>query len=383
MSIQTTEQNHLIPVYPKRDVALVKGKGLRVWDEAGQEYIDCMMGHGSVILGHGMGEFSVALSMQLNDIIGVHSSFYNNTRANFLELLHSVLPDELTHSFISNSGTESVEAALKFARLITGKPGVVSMKQGYHGRTLGALSVNGTPKYRKAFEPLLQPNTLVSFNDIEALEEAITEEVGAVILEPIQGEGGVRMPNPGYLESVRQLCTDRNVIFILDEVQTVLRTGSWLASEEYGVVPDILCIAKGLGNGIPIGVTVIKEQYVESIPRGSHGTTFGSNALSCAAAHYTLQYIIDNQLHDNTLAMGAYLLDGIRAIESSMIREVRGKGLMLAIELKQRAGKIAQQLQIDAGLITMPGGTLLRLLPPVTITQADADEIIKRLSQVL
>ncbi len=383
MNIQEIEDKHLAGLYPKRDVALTRGKGLVAIDEQGEEYIDCMMGYGTVILGHSHNEFTVALSLQLNNIIGVHSSFYSDARANLLETLHSILPEELTRTYLCNSGTEAIEAALKFARLSTNKPGVISTKRAYHGRTMGALSVNGTPKYRKPFEPLLEPNAQVIFNDIEDLKNAYTEEMGAVILEPIQGEGGVVPATKEYLQSVRNFCNETGMVLIFDEVQTGFRTGDWLASTVYDVVPDILCLAKALGNGFPIGATVIQEQYAEHIPKGSHGTTFGSNPLACVAANATLLHIKENNLHDNALAMGSYLYDGLSAIDSSIIREVRGVGLMLAIELKKKSGLYAQRLQREQHLIAMPTGTVLRLLPPLTITQDEADEIIRRVEVVL
>ena len=382
-TIQQAEQDHLIPLYPKRDVALMRGKGIKVWDEHGKEYLDCMMGYGAVLLGHSNKQLEIALSLQMTQITSVHSSFYSETRAKFLEALHRVLPEQLSHSFISNTGTESVEAALKFARLISGRPGVISAKRAYHGRTMGALSVNGTPKYRKPFEPLLSHNTQVAFNDMAALKEAVGDDTGAIILEPIQGEGGVQVPDIGYLKAVRELCDAEDLVLIFDEVQTGYRTGDWLASTQHDVIPDIVCLSKGIGNGIPLAVTAVQTQHVEKIPKGSHGTTFGSNPLACAAGLFVIEYIEEHGLHDNALAMGALLADEVRNFNSNIVREVRSAGAMIGIETKQKAGRLAKQLQEQEGIIVMPTGTNLRLLPPLTITEAQVRDIVTGLYNVL
>ena len=383
MSTQENENNHLIALYAKRDISLVRGDGVFVYDEEGNEYLDCVNGMGVVILGHNNHAYVQAVKDQVGEIITVHSSFFTKERAAFLQTLHSVLPKSLTHSYISNSGTEAVEAALKFARLVTGKPGVISAFRGYHGRTYGAMSVGGTEKYRKPFEPLLDHMAQVPFNNIEALKEAYTDQIGAVLLEPIQGEGGVFIPNKDYLAQVKAFCEDKGILCIFDEVQSGFRTGTWLASESFDVTPDMVCLSKALGNGLPIAVTSVTSHIADQIPKGAHGSTFGSNPLSCRAARATIEEIQKNNLFEKAKEVGNYFVEQLQALDAPLIREVRGRGLFIGIDLKRKAGLFAKKLQEEHNILAMPSGTVLRFLPSLIFEKTHADRVVTALKEVL
>ncbi|MCH7759335.1 aminotransferase class III-fold pyridoxal phosphate-dependent enzyme [Patescibacteria group bacterium] len=380
MNIQAIENQHLIPVYAKRDIALVKGRGVFLFDEHNKKYLDLTSNYGVNVLGYSNKNYQRALKKQLSRLSSVHSSFYNDTRAKFLAKLHSLIP--LTHSFISNTGSESIEVAIKFARLVTKKKQIISAQGGYHGRTIGALSATFIPKYQRLFTPLAPGFKRVVFNDIDELKQVINGDTAAVLLEPIQGEAGVIIPTIGYLRKVKKLCQNNNILLILDEIQTGLRTGHWLASEYFKVKPDILCLSKGLGNGFPIAVTAVSKKIAQQISRGSHGTTFGGSPLACAAGLATLEEIDNNKLLENSKQVGKYFLNNLKQIKSPLIREVRGLGLMIAIELKRKAGPYVKKLQAD-GILVMLHQNLIRVLPPLIISRSEVDQSIKKFKKIL
>ncbi len=383
MSTQQTEDNHLVPLYGKRDIAIARAEGVFVYDEEGTEYMDCISGHGAVILGYSHPEFVKEVQDQVATVVTTHGSFYSTERGKFLDLLHELLPDSLSHSFISSTGTESVEASLKFARAATGKPGVISTKRAYHGRTMGALSVNGTKKYRETFEPLLEHMEQVPYNDIDAIREAYNEQIGAIIIEPIQGEGGVYIPDVGYLAAVKAFCEEKQIVCIFDEVQSGIRTGAWLAADHEKVVPDIVCLSKSLGNGFPVAVTVTTAAIAKMVPRGSHGTTFGGNPLACRAARATLSIIQKGDLLQHVITVGEYFKEALEKIETHQIREVRAKGLFIGIDMKMRPGPIVKALQQDHNILVANTGTVIRLLPSLAFTTENADKFIKAFTEVL
>jgi len=377
------ESLHASGTYPKRDVAIVRGQGARVWDAEGREYIDCVAGHGVAIVGHANPVVVEAIAHQAHTLITCPGIFYNDQRAAFLERLTSLAPEGLSRAFLSNSGTEAVEAAIKFARLATGRAGIVATMRGFHGRTLGALSATWQKRYREPFEPLVPGFTHVPYDDLGAMEDVVDENTAAVIVEIVQGEGGVRPGSGGYFHGLRELCDERGALLIVDEVQTGFgRTGKLFACEHYHLTPDILCLGKGIAGGVPMGATLFGDRVGE-LPRGVHGSTFGGNPLACAAGLATLDYIVREDLPRQAAEKGAYLLDRLRRIETPVIREVRGLGLMVGIELRRRVQPYLVAL-MERGVLALPAGrTVLRLLPPLVISWEELDIVLSAIGEVL
>lgn len=362
------EDRYQIPLYRKRDIALVRGEGVYLWDEEGRRYLDMMSNYGVTILGHSHPAVTAAIVVQASTLVSCHQSFYNDTRARLLTLLASLLPAPLQHVSFANSGAESVEAALKYARAATGRQRIISTRRGYHGRTLGALSVTGEPKHRAPFEPLLAGCEQVPYGDLDAVEGCL-DGAAAIILEPVQGESGVRPAPDGYLQGLRSLCDRTGALLILDEVQTAFRTGRTWAFARHGILPDVMALSKPLANGLPIGVTVVAAEVAERIPPGSHGSTFGGNPLVCAAAIATLSIAGDPDFNRHVADIGEIFLDRLRAIQHPLIREVRGVGLMVAVELKRNASPTLQRMQADGVLAIPAGSTSIRFLPPLIVEE--------------
>lgn len=371
-----------IPLYTKRDIVLTRGEGMYLWDAEGRRYLDMMSNYGVAILGHSHPAVTAAIREQAGRLISAHQSFYSDARAHLLEALGSLLPPELRHVSFANSGAESVEAALKFARVATGRQGFVSTGRGYHGRSFGALSVTGEQKHRAPFAPLLEPCTQVPFGDLEAASAALPG-AAAMILEPIQGESGVRIAPPEYLASLRRLCDEHGTLLVFDEVQTAFRTGRTWCWEHSGVQPDIMTLSKPLANGLPIGLTVAHQRVAEAIPGGSHGTTFGGNPLVCAAAVATLYIAGAPAFNERVARAGERFLSLLRAIDSPAIREVRGLGLMVAVELKANASPVLRRMQ-QAGVLAIPAGkTAVRFLPPLIAGDEHLEEAARVLEAAL
>ena len=377
------ERSSMIPLYAKRDIALVRGEGAYLFDAAGNRYLDAMSNYGVAALGHAHPRFTAAVVDQLGRLATGHQSFGSDVRAELLDEIATIAPEDVGRTFLSNSGAEAIEAALKFAQVATGKQGLVAAKRGYHGRTLGALSATADKKYREPFEPLPIPATHVAWNAPEAIENAIDDSTAAIILEPIQGEGGIHVGDPAYLAAVREIATRRGVLLIVDEIQSGFRTGAPFASVAAGIVPDIVVTAKALANGFPIGLTLVTEAISESMPGGAHGSTFGGNPLAARAALETLRIYREDGLYENAATIGASIIDRIEALQSPAIRTVRGKGLMIGIELKQKTTPILKGLQ-ERGVLTLSAGsTVLRLLPPMIWQPAQVDELVAALGDVL
>ncbi len=382
-SIQQIEDEGVVPMYTKRDVALVRGERYYLWDSEGRRYLDFASNYGVNILGHANPAVTAAISEQAGRLISCHQSFYNDVRARYLERLRTILPSPLSRAFFSNSGAESVEAALKFARAATGRVEVVSARRGYHGRTYGALSATPEKKYREPYLPVLEGFQSVPFGDVEALEAVLTPETAAVILEPVQGEGGVHPAPDGYLETVLNLAHRNGSMLILDEVQTGFRTGRYFGLEHSGVVPDFLCLSKGIANGVPMGLTVTSEEIAARLPAGTHGNTFGGNPLAAAAALAVLEEIERENLLRHSAEMGAYMLERLREFDRASVREVRGLGLMVAVDLRERATKYLRALQ-ERGIIALSAGpTTLRFLPPLIVDKEAVDQLVETLGEVL
>ena len=381
MNTMELERHHSAGTYPKREIVLVRGKGARVWDEQGREYIDCVGGHGVSILGHCHPSVTAAICQQAQTMVTCPGIFFNDQRAALLARLAELTG--MQRAFLCNSGTEAVEGAFKFARLSTGRTGIVATMRGFHGRTMGALSATWNKKYRQPFEPLVPGFAHVPYDSIEAMDDAVTDSTAAVIVEAVQGEGGVRPASEGYLGDPKELCEERGALLIVDEVQTGFgRTGKMFAFQHHGLQPDILCLAKGLAGGVPMGAIVLGPK-VTGIHSGVHGSTFGGNPLSCAAALATTQVLVSENLPAQAETKGAYLRERLEQIGAPVIRQVRGLGLMVGIELRTRSQPYLGAL-LARGVLALPAGaTVIRLLPPLVIEQDELDTVIAAIAQVL
>ena len=381
MNTKTMEQAYELSVYPRRDIVLVSGKGARLYDEEGREYIDCASNVGVSNIGHGHQAVADAIYEQYLALGNCYSMFYNPVRARLAKKLAKLAPGNLNLIFFCNSGAEAIEGALKFARSTTGKPEIISAMRGFHGKTMGALAATWGPEYQKPFAPMMPGLKHVPFNNFAKLETALSEKTAAVLLEIIQGEGGVRVGDKDYFRQVRELCNSRGVMLIIDEVQTGFgRTGSMFACEQF-VTPDILCLAKSLAGGIPMGAVICTDRI--KVPVKSHTSTFGGNPTACAAALASLEVIEKEGLIENAETLGNYLIEQLRGIESKKIREVRGLGLMIGIELKEKAGPYVQMLMAKGVIALLAGATVIRLLPPLVISREEIDTAVSVLKEIL
>ena len=367
----------------KQPLVLVRGEGARVWDTEGREYIDCSNGPAVSSVGHANPAVAEAIAEQAKKLLVCSNGYYNDKRAELLSTLMRIAPEGMERAFLCNSGTEAVEAALKFARAATGRTQVIAAMRSFHGRTMGALSATWRKEYRQPFEPLVPGFAFVPYNRLERMEQAVDEETAAVILEVVQGEGGVVPAAPGYLEGVQALCQERGALLILDEVQTGFgRTGRMFACEHHAVQPDLMCLAKAMAGGIPMGAVLI-GQRIGPLPKKIHGTTFGGNPLACAAASAAIHFIESENLPQRAAELGLRLADGLKAIPSPLVREVRGLGLMVAIELKTKSGPYLAALA-ERGVLALSAGTnAMRFLPPLVITEQEVDRVVQQTATVL
>jgi acetylornithine/LysW-gamma-L-lysine aminotransferase len=378
------EDRNLSNLYQKFPVRIERGKGAYVWDTSGKEYIDCMGGYGVALVGHCNPRVVEAIKNQAEKLIVCHMSLFNDTREDFLTKMAAIAPQGLNKIFFSNSGAEAVEAALKFSRRYTGKPGIISMNGGYHGKTFGALSVTYSEKYRKPFMPLLEGVKFLPYTNPN-IEDAIDDSIGTVIVEPIQGETGIILPPDRLLQNMREVCTKHNIILIFDEIQSGFgRTGKMWAGEHWKTVPDIMCLAKGIAGGVPIGLTLCKSEIVEAMRVGEHSSTFGGNPLACAAGSATIEALTEDKLVENAAALGNYFKEGLLILKDKhkIVREVRGIGMMLAVELRFDVKNVLLDGIRNGLLMLYSGKNILRLLPPLVMekrTVSTALEIIDNL----
>ena len=381
-----SEDQFMGNLYQRFPVTIEKGVGAHVWDIDGKEYIDCMGGYGVALVGHQNQRVNNAIKEQLDKIITVHSSLYNKTREEFLKMLIGLAPKGLTQVHLNNSGAEAIEAAIKFARKFTGKKGMVAMKGSYHGKSFGALSLTFGPKYRKPFEPLVEKVSFASFGDIESLRSVIDDETAFVILEPIQGESGIIVAPEGFLQEVRKLCDEKGILLIFDEIQAGLgRTGRLWACDHWNTVPDILCLAKGIAGGVPMGATLVRPDILASMNKGEHSSTFGGNPISCAAGIAALKALTEDGLIENSEKMGKIFREGLEKLKEkhTMIREIRGKGLMIGIEMKFEIKDILMELIKEGILMLYSGRNILRILPPLVISEDDITKVLHVLDSIL
>ena len=381
-----SEDQYMGNLYQRFPVTVEKGKGAHVWDVDGKEYIDCMGGYGVALVGHQNQRVNNAIKEQVDKIITVHSSLYNKTREEFLKTLIGLAPKGLTQVHLNNSGAEAIEAAIKFARKFTGKKGMVAMKGSYHGKSFGALSLTFNPKYKKAFAPLVEKVSFASYGDIESLKEVIDDDTAFVILEPIQGESGIIVAPDGFLQDVRKLCDEKGILLIFDEIQAGLgRTGRLWACDHWNTAPDILCLAKGIAGGVPMGATLVRPDILAAMSKGEHSSTFGGNPISCAAGVAALKSITEDGLIENSERMGKIFREGLEKLKEkhTMIREIRGKGLMIGVEMKFEVRDILMGLIREGVLMLYSGRNILRILPPLVITEEDVTKVLHALDVIL
>jgi acetylornithine/LysW-gamma-L-lysine aminotransferase len=373
------ENKLMANVFAKKPVVLTRGKGALVWDINGKEYIDCTSSYGVALLGHSHPKIVEAVCEQAEKLISCHAGFYNDKRTEFLQKLVKITPKGLDKAFLSNSGAESVECAIKLARKHTGKPEMIAMMGAFHGKTMGALSATWDKKYREPFQPLVPEFKHVPPDNLEKVREAITDKTAAILAEPIRGEGGVRVPPDGFLQGLREICDEKNVLLIFDEVQTGFgRTGKLFGCQHWGVVPDVMCLAKPFAGGLPIGITVAKENIMSSLKVGDHSTTFSGSPLVCAAGCAAIDVLVQEKLADRAAVMGKYFKDKLEQLQAKhkIAKEVRGLGLMLGMELRYDVLNVILKMSDKGVLVLDAGRNVLRFLPPLIIEKAQIDKAV-------
>ena len=380
------EKKIMAQTFSKRDRIITSGKGALVWDINGNEYIDCTGSYGVAIVGHCHPKVVEAVKKQVEKLIACHASFYNDARSILLEKLIRLAPKGMDRVFLSNSGAESVECALKLARKYSGKTEIIAMMGAFHGKTMGALSATWKQKYRAPFMPLVPGFKHVPPNNLEKLRDAINEKTAAILVEPIRGEGGILLNSDDFLPGVREICDEKDVLMILDEVQTGFgRTGKVFACEHWNVVPDIMCLAKSVAGGLPMGATFAKEDIMAVFNRGDHSSTFSGNPLVCAAASAAIDVLIDEKLPEHAKTLGKYFKNKLEALamKHNVIREVRGLGLMIGIETRFDVYNILMECMERGVLVLDAGRNVVRFLPPLVIEKQQIDKVVDVLDAVL
>lgn len=383
-TITATENAHTSGAYPKRPLALVRGEGVYVWDTDGNRYLDATSGQGVALLGHCHPSVVAAVQQQSQTLITCPEIFYNDRRAELYETLGEILPPEHDRFFLCNSGAEAIEGALKVARLVTGRSGIVAAKRAFHGRTLGALSLTWNKKYREPFAAWQPDVTHITYDDADGVMNAITDDTAAVVVEVVQGEGGVYPASTEFLRQIGYACDATGALMIVDEIQTGLgRTGRWFAFQHHGIMPDVIAMGKGIAGGLPMGAVVWRGDLLGTLDSGAHGSTFGGNPLASAAAAATVRALIDMDAPAHAADLGAWFVDEINRLDLTAVREVRASGLMIGIELRTRVTPALKALQ-ELGVLALPAGlNVLRLLPPLVITQDELAVALDAVSEVL
>jgi acetylornithine/LysW-gamma-L-lysine aminotransferase len=380
------EERLMANVFSKRPVTITRGKGALVWDVHGKEYVDCTGSYGVCIVGHSHPKVVEAIKRQAETLISCHASFYNDVRSELLQKFVQIAPKGLNKVFLGNSGAESVECAIKLARKFSGKSEIIAMMGAFHGKTMGALSATWGKKYREPFKPLVPGFKHVPADNLERVTEAITENTAAILAEPIRGEGGVRIPKNGFLQGLRKICDEKNILLILDEVQTGFgRTGKMFACEHWGVTPDIMCLAKSVAGGLPLGITIAKENIMSSFKIGEHSSTFSGNPLVCAAACATIDVMVEERLPERAAKLGRYFKERLEELQGrhKVVRDVRGLGLMIGMELRFDVLSILLKSMDKGVLILDAGRNILRFLPPLVIEKEHIDRVVTVLDAIL
>ncbi len=381
---QFLQQKFILNTYPNRGLALVKGKGVYLYDVSSKKYLDMMTNYGVNIFGYGYPPIVHTLIAQLKKLSNLHGSFNNDMRSLAAQQLIERCGDTFSQLYFSNSGAEAIEAALKFIAVATGKKRIIACEHSYHGKTLGALSLTYGDKYRKPFEPFSWKVEFIPYGDPTRLEKAIDKNTAAFILEPVQGEGGLLTPQKGYLQKVKNICNRHGVLLVFDEIQSGCgRTGKFLASQWEKVSPDILCLGKGLGGGLPVGATLVTREIAVKIPRNIHTSTFGGNPLTCVGIIATLK-LLDNKRLNHIQKMGEYFKKQLVKLKSSLAGEIRGKGLMIGLEIKNdKRNEVLRSLQQNGVLAIPAGETVVRFLPPYIVQKKHIDFVVKTLNNIL
>jgi acetylornithine/LysW-gamma-L-lysine aminotransferase len=384
--IMAAESLYLANVFSKKPLVFTHGKGALLWDINGKEYVDCASSYGVAAIGHCHPKVVAAIKAQAEQLISLHSCYYNDKRADFIQKLVNITPKGLNKAFLSNSGAESVECAIKLARKATGKTEIIGIMGAYHGKTMGALSLTWDKKYRDPFLPLIPDIKHVAPDNPDKIREAITDKTAAVIMEPIRGEGGIRIPPSDYLSQVREICNEKDILLIFDEVQTSFgRTGKLFCCQNWNITPDILCLAKPFAGGLPIGITVASEDIMSVLKIGEHSTTFSGSPLVCAAGCAALDVLVDEDLAGKAIANGKYFKSKLEEIASKhkIVKEVRGMGLMLGMELRYDVYGVIMKALSNGVLFIDAGRTVIRILPPLIISQEQIDTAVKVLDDAL
>ncbi|HET6464867.1 MAG TPA: acetylornithine transaminase [Nitrospiria bacterium] len=383
-------QQYLMNTYTRQPLIIHKGRGTRVYDPNGKEYLDFVGGVAVNNLGHCHPNVTVAFQKQAQRLVHVSNLYYTEPQVKLARLLveHS-FADKV---FFCNSGTEAIEAAIKLARKFSHeKHGpdryeIITMERSFHGRTLAAVTATAQPKYHQGFEPLVPGFRYVPYNDLKAVAQAVTGRTAAILVEPVQGEGGVRIPDEDYLPGLRKLCDEKGLLMILDEVQTGIgRTGRLFAYEHYGIEPDVMALAKGLGSGLPIGALLAKDSVARAFTPGSHAATFGGNPLVCSAAIATLEVLLEEGfVLDNCRRMGDYFVERLKGLQQrhSCVVSVRGQGLLVGMELAIDGKPIVQDCLEEGILINCTMDRVLRFVPPLIILKEEIDLLINRLDGI-
>jgi LysW-gamma-L-lysine/LysW-L-ornithine aminotransferase len=383
---RTVEDAHLAKFYAKKPITIVRGRDVYVFDAEGKEYIDCSGSYGTCIIGHTHPKVVEAIESQARKLISCHGSTYNDARTRLVSRLTEVVPKELSKFFLSNSGAEAIECAIKIARKRTGRRKIIAIKGAFHGKTHGALSATWDSKYRKNFEPLVPDFAHIPFGNEEAAKDAISRDTAAVLVEPVQGEGGVRIAPTAWLALLKDLTQDTGALFVADEIQSGFgRTGRMFACDHAGITPDVLCLGKGIASGLPMAVTAAGEETMAAMAVGEHTSTFGGNPLVCAAAEATINVLLEEHLVENADNVGRYFKNQLLDLQKDLriVREVRGVGLMLALEMRFDVLSILQRA-LEQGVVLLDAGrNVVRFLPPLSIQDSQVDRVIERLKSIM
>lgn len=377
------EDDYFINTFTRQPVVLDHGEGVKVTDIDGNEYLDMFAGIAVNALGHNHPKLVKAIQEQAEKLIHISSIYYNEPALIYAKKLIEMT--SFDRIFYANSGAEANEGAIKLAVKYTGKSEVISTVESFHGRTVVTLAATGHEHYHEPFKAILPKGFInVPYNDIEAIKEAITENTAAIIVEPIQGEGGVNVPDIEYLKEIEKICHENDIVFIVDEVQTGFgRCGTLFAHELFDVKPDIMTMAKGIGGGVPMGGILATEKVASAFVPGDHGTTFGGGPLVCAAANAVLDTIVDENILDNVNEVGDYFISELKKLDKDVIAEVRGKGLMVGLELTKPGAEYVDKLREAGFLINCTADKVLRFVPPLIITKEEVDEFVKALDEIL
>ena len=377
VSARALEAAHFLPVVKRLPLVLVEGRGARVRDAEGREYVDLTGGWGVTCIGHSHPALVEAICAQAGRLMQTTNLFYTQSQLDLLDRISPLLPQGLTRSFFVSSGAEAIDGALKLAHRATGRTKFVSTLNGFHGRTIGALSVIGQAKHRDPYRALLPEPVFVPFGDLAAARAAIDDRTAAFVVEPIQGEGGVNVPPPGYLAALQELCHDHGALIILDEIQTGIgRTGKFFACEHEGVSPDVMTLGKGLGGGFPIAAFVTTENVAATVSLGDHGGTYAGNPLACAAANAVLRVVTQEQLSERAAELGERVMQRLRtfaAENKGVVDDVRGRGLLIGMSLTdtERAATLSLRAAEAGVLLNVTAGRVMRLFPALNIPEED------------